>query len=313
MSWSCAASAVKGSGTIVNDLHSESGGGKSPVRKNCPDIGLLLADLDDLNHPYITRILHGISERGKTLPCSLRIFCIRNTSIREFAAQRHFDGLIVITELPETSILYLKQQDIPFVLLGNDIAGEDVAVVMNEAFSAMFEAMRHLVRLGHRRIGVLSGPSCKAVTTGGYLAYRQMLAELALVEDECFFKACDWGEESGYHAFKKLWNEGKRPTALIAFEDYMAYGAIRAAEEAGLAVPDSLSVIGYGNYPVKAGDVPLTTFDHHIEDLGRKSLELITEILKGKAPPDRKIYLRPQMIERGSCIKYPQKRKKEKK
>lgn len=170
-----AASAVKGSGTIVNDLHSESGGGKSPVRKNCPDIGLLLADLDDLNHPYITRILHGISERGKTLPCSLRIFCIRNTSIREFAAQRHFDGLIVITELPETSILYLKQQDIPFVLLGNDIAGEDVAVVMNEAFSAMFEAMRHLVRLGHRRIGVLSGPSCKAVTTGGYLAYRQML------------------------------------------------------------------------------------------------------------------------------------------
>ena len=89
--------------------------------------------------------------------------------------------------------------------------------------------------------------------------------------------------------------------------------AIRAAEEAGLAVPDSLSVIGYGNYPVKAGDVPLTTFDHHIEDLGRKSLELITEILKGKAPPDRKIYLRPQMIERGSCIKYPQKRKKEKK
>ena len=120
-------------------------------------------------------------------------------------------------------------------------------------------------------------------------------------------------EESGYHAFKKLWNEGKRPTALIAFEDYMAYGAIRAAEEAGLAVPDSLSVIGYGNYPVKAGDVPLTTFDHHIEDLGRKSLELITEILKGKAPPDRKIYLRPQMIERGSCIKYPQKRKKEKK
>lgn len=308
-----AASAVKGSGTIVNDLHSESGGGKSPVRKNCPDIGLLLADLDDLNHPYITRILHGISERGKTLPCSLRIFCIRNTSIREFAAQRHFDGLIVITELPETSILYLKQQDIPFVLLGNDIAGEDVAVVMNEAFFAMFEAMRHLVRLGHRRIGVLSGPSCKAVTTGGYLAYRQMLAELALVEDECFFKACDWGEESGYHAFKKLWNEGKRPTALIAFEDYMAYGAIRAAEEAGLAVPDSLSVIGYGNYPVKACDVPLTTFDHHIEDLGRKSLELITEILKGKAPPDRKIYLRPQMIERGSCIKYPQKRKKEKK
>ena len=54
------------------------------------------------------------------------------------------------------------------------------------------------------------------------------------------------------------------PESEEALLEEMMSGAIRAAEEAGLAVPDSLSVIGYGNYPVKAGDVPLTTFDHHI-------------------------------------------------
>ena len=117
---------VRGRGTIVNDLAPGAAPVFRSVRNACPDVGLLLADLDDLNHPYITRILAGISERAKTLSCSLRIFCIRNTAIRDFVAQRHFDGLIVITELPAASILYMKQRNVPFVLLGND---DDISAI----------------------------------------------------------------------------------------------------------------------------------------------------------------------------------------
>lgn len=305
-----AATPIRGKGTIVNDLNSESVPTFRPLRKTCPDIGLLLADLDDLHHPYIMRVLAGISERAKTISCSLRVFCIRNTAIREFVAQRHFDGLIVITELPTPSILYMKQQRVPFVLLGNDLPGEPVAAVMEDSFAAVGEGMRMLIRFGHRRIGVLGGPSCKAVTASAYLAFRQVISELAPDEDGCFFSSCDWGEENGYQAFRRLWREGKRPTALIAAEDYMAYGAIRAAAELGLHVPETLSVIGSGNYPVPPGRIPLTTFDLGLEERGRRSLALLMEILNGKAPFDTRIYLRPDMIVRESCMEYAMKHTK---
>ena len=301
---------VRGRGTIVNDLAPGAAPVFRSVRNACPDVGLLLADLDDLNHPYITRILAGISERAKTLSCSLRIFCIRNTAIRDFVAQRHFDGLIVITELPAASILYMKQRNVPFVLLGNDLPGEPVAAVSGDSFSATGEAMRMAARLGHRRIGVLGGPTCKAVTTGAYLAYRQVLAELDLHAGDCFFAACDWGEKSGYQVFRRLWMEGKRPTALIAAEDYMAYGALRAASEFGLRVPETLSVIGAGNYPVPEGRIPLTTFDLGLEERGRRSLALLLDILNGKAPDDTRIYLHPRLIERGSCVENTRKKTK---
>ena len=297
------ASAVKGSGTVVNDLTSAAAPVRRKSRKECPDIGLLLADLDDLNHPYISRILQGISNRAKTLPCTIRIFCIRNASIAEFAKQRAFDGLIVITELPDSSVLLMKREKIPFVLLGNDLAGEEVASVANDSFSGVSEAMRHLHDLGHRSIGVLSGPSGRSITACGYLAYRQMLQELGLSEEECFFKACDWGEKAGYEVFGALLKSGKRPTALFAFEDYMACGAIRAAKEFGLRVPEDLSVIGFGNYSGAPSPVPLTTVDAFNGELGAKSLELITDILKGKAVPDRKIFVKPLLIERESCRK----------
>ncbi len=297
------ASAMKGSGTVVNDLNAASGAPRRKLRKECPDIGLLLADLDDLNHPYIARVLQGISGRAKTLSCTIRIFCIRNASIGEFVKQRPFDGLIVITELPDSSVLYMKQQKVPFVLLGNDLAGEEVASVANDSFSGVFEAMRYLHGLGHRRIGVLSGPSGRSVTACGYLAYRQMLQEFGLAEDECFFKASDWGEEAGYEVFGRLLKSGRHPTALFAFEDYIACGAIRAAKEAGLRVPEDLSVIGCGNYTDAPYGIPLTTVEPFCGELGAKSLELITAILKGKAPPDRKIFVKPLLIERESCRK----------
>ncbi len=295
------ASAVKGSGTVVNDLSSAAFPVHRKLRKECPDIGLLLADLDDLNHPYISRVLQGISGRAKTLSCTIRIFCIKNASIAEFIKQHPFDGLIVITELPDSSILLMKRQKVPFVLLGNDLAGEEVASVANDSFSGVFNAMRHLHKLGHRRIGVLSGPSGRNVTACGYLAYRQMLQELGLAEDECFFKACDWGEAAGYEEFSRILKSGRRPTALVTFEDYMACGAIRAAKEAGLRVPQELSVVGFGNYTDAPSPVPLTTVDVFNGELGAKSLELIVEILKGKAPPDRKIFVKPLLIERESC------------
>ncbi len=297
---------VQGRGTMVNDLHAEI---SSPVRKKrkspIPGIGVLLADFDDINHPYIVKILKGISDGAKSSKCRLKVFCISNYSIREFIANEEFDGLVVLTELPQSSVLLLKQHKIPFVLANNDIYGEELYSVTVDSYRSVYESLKYLNELGHRKIAVLSGPSGARSTPLGYMAYQRAIEDFNLENDDRLFKSCEYyDEESGYKAFSELLKTGCRPSAVIAFDDYMACGAIRAANEHGLKVPEDLSVVGSGNQLNGYAPLPLTTMDYHLNDLGGKCLEMLLAHLGGTPPDKHKINLKPELIIRDSCIKY---------
>lgn len=295
---------IQGKGSVVNDLRKEVTRGDKRRKSSIPDIGILISDFDDLNHPYFTRLLKGISEKAKTIPCNLKTFCINNYSINDFVLNEHFDGLIVATKLPQSSVLVLKQNHIPFVLAGNDIYGEELLCVTGDSYGSTYEAIKYLNSLGHEKIVVLSGPTSARSTPLAYMAYKHAMSELKLEVDESFFRACDYGEEAGYKAFKNLLSTGKTPSAVFAMEDNIAIGVIQAAEENSLKVPEDLSIIGSGDrFPISNVKIPLTTFSDKLAEIGALCLEMINKKLNNKVIKSLKINLKSELIIRKSCAK----------
>ena len=297
---------VQGKGSVVNDLRREVVLKKKRNKKNpaIPDIGILLADFDDLDHPYFTKLLKGVSSKAKAIPCKLKTFCINNYSINDFISNENFDGLIVGTQLPQSSVLMLKQNKIPFVLANNDIYGEDLLCVTVDSYSSTYEAMKYLHSLGHTKIAVFSGPSYARSTASSYLAYQHAMDQLNIEIDEGLFKSCEYGEEGGYTALRALFQNGKVPTAIYAMEDNIAVGAIKFAQENLLKVPKDLSVIGNGNrFSSSNAKIPLTTFNCKLDDLGAKCLEMLDRQLRNKAIKHSKVSFKPELIIRESCAK----------
>lgn len=296
---------VQGKGSIVNDLRKKVTQRQVAKKKSSiPDIGILISDFDDLNHPYFSRLLKGISEASKKIPCNLKTFCINNYSINDFVQNESFDGLIVATKLPQSSVLVLKQSNIPFVLAGNDVYGEELLCVTGDSYRSTYEAIKYLHSLGHEKIAVFSGPTTSRSTPLAYMAYKHIMDELGLESDESFFRACDYGEDAGYEAFQNLLLTGKVPTAIFAMEDNIAIGIIEAAEENSLKVPEDLSLIGSGDrFPVSNVKVPLTTFSDKLQEIGALCLEMLNKKLNNKVIKNTKVSLKSELIIRKSCAK----------
>lgn len=295
---------IQGKGSVVNDLHSKKSNVKRrEKRKNTiPEIGILLSDFNNLNHPYFTKLLRGISLAAENIPCNLKTFCINNYSIEDFISHENFDGLIVATKLPQSSVLLLKQNEIPFVLANNDIYGEDLLCVTIDSYSVAHTAVHYLHSLGHKHIALLTGPSQARSTPGAYLAYQHVMKELNLDINEGFFKSCDYGEEAGYKAFNELLKAHQKPTAVFAIEDDIAIGVIKAAEENSLRVPEDLAVIGSGDrYSCSNMKIPLTTFSDKLEEVGTLCFGMLNKLLKNQKIKNPKITLTPELIIRESC------------
>ena len=296
---------VQGKGTVVSDFRKkiETAGAGKKKNSTVPCIGILLADFDNIDHPYMAKIIKGISQKAKTIKCNLKIFCISNYSINDFIHNEDFDGLIVLTELPQSSVFLLRQNKIPFVLANNDIYGEELFSVTVDNFSATCEAVKYLHRLGHKDICVLAGPHFARSTPISYAAYKYAMNELKLEINDSFFKSCEYGEDGGYAAFASLLQSCKIPTAIFALEDYIACGVINAAAEKSLKVPGDLSIIGNGNMLNGSATFALTTFNNKLDELGGLCLELLEKQLKNEPVKNSKISIKPELIVRSSCAR----------
>jgi len=295
---------VQGKGTLVSDFRKEvKKAAQFKSNSGCPCIGILLADFDNIDHPYMAKIIKGISEKTKTIKCNMKVFCISNYSINDFIHNEDFDGLIILTELPQSSVFMLRQNKIPFVLANNDIYGEELFSVTVDTFSMTYTAVKYLYDLGHREICVLAGPHYARSTPISYAAYKYAINEFGLEVNESFFKSCEYGEYGGYAAFSSLMQAGKIPTAIFALEDYIACGVIKAAAEKSLKVPGDLSIIGNGNMLNGSATFALTTFNNKLDELGGLCLELLVKQLKNEPVKNHKISLKPELIVRSSCAK----------
>lgn len=181
-----------------------------------------------------------------------------------------------------------------------------VSTVTIDDIQAGFQATQYLLSHGHRRIAYLY----KSDAQSGYdrlTGYRQALERADLDPDEAIILGYDEEMEQanvdqGYFLTRELLMQSDRPTAIFYFNDFLALQGYRAIREAGLSIPEDISVIGFDNYQsTELVNPPLTTFEHPKYDLGRWAAKLLMDELDENRPTlPMKLVFEPVLVERES-------------
>lgn len=163
-------------------------------------------------------------------------------------------------------------------------------------------AVAHLVALGHRRIGLITGPDRFVPVlrkVSGYKTAMQRLTDIPEDELTDLTELSLFGVEGGEAAAGRLIERGV--TGIVCGSDLMALGAIRAARQRGLSVPGDLSVVGYDDSPLMAfTDPPLTTMRQPVAAMAVAAVRALVDEINGHGAPHSEYLFRPELVVRGS-------------
>jgi LacI family transcriptional regulator len=260
--------------------------------------------IPDLTNPVYSRITRGAcyQARAEGYAMLLAEDSVEGGVDEQFAelvATGRVDGLLIASARPDHPLLkILPETDIPYVFLNRTVENSGRNVSMDlEAASAC--AVDHLMRLGHRRLGHVSGPdelSPSRSRRAGLLA-----AVKAAGLPGPAMEAGEFSEEGGYQATRRLISARPDITAIYTSTLNQAIGALHALREAGLSVPGDMSVISYDDLPLAEHlQPPLTTIAMPLVELGRTAVDAICAQLNGGGPKDVTINTRPEVVIRSS-------------
>ena len=169
----------------------------------------------------------------------------------------------------------------PIVAVDPHVGGSTQPVIEAQNFEGALAATRHLLGLGHRRIGFIGGRSDLESARRREAGYRAAHAEAGLPVDEELVAEGGFTELSAVDPSRYLLTLPEPPTAVFSANDLMALRLMRAARELGVSIPTDLSVVGFDNIPEGAlGEPPLTTVDQHVQELGRKAVQVLVELIE---------------------------------
>jgi LacI family transcriptional regulator, repressor for deo operon, udp, cdd, tsx, nupC, and nupG len=196
----------------------------------------------------------------------------------------------------------LTGRPMPIVLINGYAPDIDAPFISCDDREAGELAVSHLVALGHRRIGFISGPSRFTPVQrkiDGYRAAMERLVGSTGPELDALISLSLFGVEGGDAASTKLLDAGA--TAIISGSDLMALGAVRAARRRGLSVPGDLSVVGFDDSPLTAfTDPPLTTLRQPVGPMAVAAVRALVDEINGHAAPRSEYVFRPELVVRGS-------------
>jgi LacI family transcriptional regulator len=216
----------------------------------------------------------------------------------EALLHRRVDGLILSTARTDDDFpQLLAERGVPYVLaLRTD--GHSRASVGDDELGG-YLATRHLLDLGHRRIGLIAGPTYASSAQGRGKGYRRALAEAGLEVEPAYVVDSSFSIEAGVDAASRLMALQERPTAIFAVNDNTAIGALSALGNAGLSVPEDVSLVGYNDIPIVSRlSTPLTTVRVPFDQIASAALDLL--LADHVEDKDRVRFATPTLIPRQS-------------
>lgn len=211
-----------------------------------------------------------------------------------------FDGIIVASAVDDDPLLKrITPSKFLHVLIGPPQQQVENYVDVDNC-SAACAAVTHLIQLGLKRIGTITGPLNTGAARDRLTGYRTALEQGGVAVDEALIVSGNFDEASGYTAMKCLIEY--HVDAVFCASDMIASGALRALLDAGLHVPDDVAVVGFDDMPFAATtNPPLTTVHQPIDELGRRAAELLISLIEGEPVPSKHVMLTAHLIVRSSC------------
>ncbi|MEM6784391.1 MAG: LacI family DNA-binding transcriptional regulator [Bacteroidota bacterium] len=250
------------------------------LSKQTSSLGVLLPFVSG---EFFSELLHSLDTAAQ----DAGYFLLISTSHRhrdEFRAARmmlekRVDGLIVMApELRPREAQVLASASEPVVFINTDAEGLPFDTVNFDNRGGSYALTSHLLELGHCNIGIIRGPDGAKDADQRLTGFHLALAEAGITPRPEWILMGEYTLEAGYEVAKPLFAQPKHPTALLCANDYCAAGAIRAAHEAGLRVPDDLSVVGFDGLPSTLyTQPPLTTARVPINLVGHTAISLLLD------------------------------------
>lgn len=279
---------------------------RSLRRQETLSVGLLLPHLDQ---PFFSRvamtIVHTLFEQNyRTLVCSSEGDPTQEAAYIDMLIRQRVDGVIVVPTGLSQGLRVLIEQGLPIVLLDRDVPTLHVNKVFCNHRQGGYLAARHLLDLGHKRIAIVGGDEVTSSVTGRIEGASEALKEKGL-SAQIHLEHVESDADSysqGYEITKNVLKSARgRPTAIFALTDVVAVGAMRAARDRGLSVPDDLSVIGFDDIPLARQCIPaLTTIAQPTDEMGHRAAEILLASLGNRDVPVTETVLETRLIVRES-------------
>lgn len=299
---------------------------RSLRRRRSNTIGLMAFDLSD---PFCTPIIRGAqSKLGGTryLPLLMDAQNQRKQfeAYLELLLERRVEGLIVVANwiFADFHLLAdIEKNNVPVAVVDRDMTDSKIHSVLVDNEAGGYLAIEHLHNLGHTRVAVIRGPGELADSEGRWAGIQKYAKKAGLTLDSRFIRqlpdAVDpsSGFEGGIRLTAELLaakQKSKTFSAIVAFDDLTALGAVRALREAGLRVPEDCSVIGFDDVlPAAVSSPGITTIRQPMEEMGEIAASWILEAIEADEKPERESrpgpelrLLPPVLVERESTARY---------
>jgi LacI family transcriptional regulator len=286
-------------GYTVNRQARVLAGGRTQV------IGLLVPDLDT---SYIGEILRGIDEELAAASYDLMLYTTHQRKTRESVYVNSLlngmtDGLLMILPMaPESYVASIRRRGFPFILIdheGLDREGPSVGATNRDGARA---AVRHLLELGHTRIGLITGNMEMDCARERLIGANEALAEAGVEGSPDLVRTGDFHRPLAYLLTQDMLRLPDPPTAIFAANDVSAFGVMDAVRNAGLRIPDDISIIGFDDIPdAQWTHPPLTTVRQPMRDMGRCATRMLLDTIADPEAKQERIELPTELIVRATC------------
>ena len=268
-------------------------------------VGLVVPELENPIFPAFAQVIESaLAQSGYTpVLCTQTPGGVTEDEYVEMLLDRQVSGIVFVAGLhADTTADHeryrrLVARPLPIVLINGYATGIDAPFISCDDRAAAEIAVHHLATLGHRRIGLISGPERFLAVQRKLDGYRAALRRTG--SDLEFVGLTLVGVVGGEVAAGQLLDRGV--TGIVCGSDLMALGAIRAARRRGLEAPADVSVVGFDDSPVIAfTDPPLTTVRQPVQAMGFAAVRALVDEIDGHGAPHSEYVYRPELVVRGS-------------
>ena len=280
---------------------------RSLVKRKTHTIGIIITDI--LN-PFYTAIVRGIEDVTYKSGYSVMLCNTDEDPEKEILyiqmlLEKRIDGLVISTAFQDgIHPLLSRLKGIPLVTTVRKIRGLSSDAVLGDNRGGAYQAIDHLIRLGHRRIGIISGPTGLSSGAERLEGYKKALEDHRIPMEDQWVKIGDFKRESGYSLTKEMFQRDPLPTALFVFNNQMALGALQALNELKIRIPKDISFISFDDMEWYSFlDPSLTAVEHSPYLIGKTAGEMLLQRIGKKRKNPKKVILPSHLIIRASTAR----------
>jgi LacI family transcriptional regulator len=258
--------------------------------------------VSDITNPFWTTVARGVEDKANAHGYHIIIGNTDESPEKQdeyltFMLRKQVDGfLLVPASSRSSSSSILRRQGAPFVILDRQVPGDDFDSVRCDSVRGAYELTKHLLELGHQHIAVITGRQDHSTAYDRVVGFQQALDEAGLSASQQVY----WGEfnqDTGYEFTRQALNSTPCPTAILATNNFIAIGTMRAVRDAGLRVPEDISVVAFDDLPAAITIDPFfTVASQPAYEMGQLATELLLARLADEGPDEHQEIVLPVEI-----------------